>query len=239
MNALMQCLRSCATFVNALQVNRCHHEKALALGLMGNTGPLIKISASVYDLRYLMQHDSSELLVKILDKVRDDLSGILEGETVKTLSCPKCAVKKQWIEAFTILTLAGGGSVQDSIQNTDYVLVSGLEKCDTCKVNLVDLNVKVTKFPKVLVVQIHGSEMDRRENVSISIDQSIALQGIRYNLKSILDHHGCGDVRSGHYTARVLRGSTWWKANDNSSSECPDPTGGVTKTASLIFYEMI
>jgi hypothetical protein len=28
----------------------------------------------------------------------------------------------------------------------------------------------------VLVVQIHGSEMDRRENVSISIDRSIALQ---------------------------------------------------------------
>jgi hypothetical protein len=93
---------------------------------MGNTGPLIKISASVYDLRYLMQHDSSELLVKILDKVRDDLSGILEGETVKTLSCPKCAVHKQWREAFTILTLAGGRS--NSIQNSDYVMVSWTRK---------------------------------------------------------------------------------------------------------------
>jgi hypothetical protein len=82
MNALMQCLRSCATFVNALQVNRCHHE-ATALGLMGNTGPLIKISASVVRLTVSDAARFVELLVKILDKVRDDLSGILEGETVK------------------------------------------------------------------------------------------------------------------------------------------------------------
>jgi ubiquitin C-terminal hydrolase len=58
MNALMQCLRSCATFVNALQVNRCHHERALALGLMGNTGPLIK-NIGVGTTYGMMQHDSS------------------------------------------------------------------------------------------------------------------------------------------------------------------------------------
>jgi hypothetical protein len=73
-------------------------------------------------------------------------------------------------------------------------MVSGLEKCDRYKVNLVDLNVKVTKFPKVLVVQIHGSE-GRRERIHQhrSVDR---VAGIRYNLKSILDHR-CGDVRSG------------------------------------------
>jgi hypothetical protein len=60
------------------------------VGADGQYRPLIKISASIaYDLSD--DNDSSELLVKILDKVQDDLSGILEGETVKTLSCPVCS----------------------------------------------------------------------------------------------------------------------------------------------------
>jgi hypothetical protein len=37
-------------------------------------------------------------------------------------------------------------------------MVSGLEKCDRYKVNLVDLNVKVTKVPESAGGSDHGSE---------------------------------------------------------------------------------
>jgi ubiquitin C-terminal hydrolase len=236
MNALMQCLRSCSVFVKGLMANGCTHERAVVFGLMGDTDPLIRLSATMYGMPYLMQHDSSELLLKILDGLRGDLSMLFESKYTKTLLCPQCSVQKHWSEVCTILTVKPGGTVQKSISDLDFVIVSGEERCDTCKVHLTSLGIVMVRHPEIVVVQVHGSSMTSRANVCIDLDRHINFQSETYTLKSVLDHHGCG-ISSGHYTARVLRGDTWWKANDSSCTECMDPSSKTSQTVSLALYE--
>jgi hypothetical protein len=92
----------------------------------------------------------------------------------------------------------------------------------SCPVCRADFEWRVTKAPNTLIMALKRYRQDGRakNTTSVYIQSDIELEEwgdgekVRYNLSSIVRHHG-DSQRQGHYTAMVRHEGDWWKADDS------------------------
>lgn len=94
-------------------------------------------------------------------------------------------------------------------------------KCSKCK-TYVRATKRLSLFqnPKIFILHVkrfHYSSFFSKSNVYIIFDFELSIEGIKYELKSVIQHHGT--YHGGHYTCYVKYGTSWYFCDDQSVSK--------------------
>uniref|UniRef100_A0A3B4TQD6 Ubiquitin carboxyl-terminal hydrolase 20-like n=1 Tax=Seriola dumerili TaxID=41447 RepID=A0A3B4TQD6_SERDU len=208
--------------------------------------------------RVYEQQDAAEYFEKILALTSDEASQIFHGELTHKTICSKCLTEKNADGLFWHLPL----ELVDSYSE-HYSVMAGTEEyfrdlnfsgenqmyCDQCD-DKSDATIKcvIKHHPEVLMLLLKRFEFNChymiyfKNNRVVDVPRTLQIpENQTYELYAVVDHFG--DLRSGHYTARVKSedDERWYNFNDarvslldyqpfqvdNSESSC---------SAYLLFY---
>nr|XP_046236422.1 trichohyalin-like isoform X2 [Scatophagus argus] len=181
--------------------------------------------------RVYEQRDAAEYLVKILGLTSPEASQIFHGVLTDQTKCSACSAETNFDGPFWHLPLP----LLDSY-GRHYGVVDGIEEffraskctgenqmyCDDCDAK-TDVTVKsvMKHHPEVLILLLKRFYFDYHHMTYVknccTVDVPCTLQipeNQMYELYAVVDHSG--NLRSGHYTARIKDDERWYEFNDST-----------------------
>lgn len=170
----------------------------------GDIRTLLKMLPTI-GLNPLMQNDSHEFMLQILDKLyeTEHIKNPFKGNLIATLDCPECHWSSTTTQPFVSLSI-DGKSVKEGVEA--YCAPENLGTCEKCSATTVrTINIE---FGDAICIHLKRFNGERKLNYNVVIEETFK----DFSLRSMCNHFG--SRMSGHYTAWARTDGGWYLFND-------------------------
>ncbi len=226
-NSILQCLRYQRHFVKLLKYydyknDSIFHKNFIDLLFSGVSHDILRnfitlLSKENQEFALWKQCDAHELFLFLIDNFyeKHKFHNPFKGEIQSTIVCNNCKFKSETKQDFLTLSLKIEDETTLESLIEDYEKEEEIEyKCEKCKSTKACKNIKIHRYPEILVCHLK-----RFTNDGYKINSEISFKELRYyRLTAVCNHSG--STGSGHYTAvgRKTNGG-WVYLNDNNIME--------------------